>query len=143
MVSAVSARIVAGPRDTAATVNNDVRLRCAAVGDPPPSVTWLKNGDPVIPSDYFRIVDGGSLRILGVVASDAGMYQCIAANSAGSTQATAELLVHVNGTQSRLIVTHTHTRPFNGPLSRTNRVSRYQKGKTNLDFTEARDSEWQ
>ena len=109
MVSAVSARIVAGPRDTAATMNSDVRLRCAAVGDPPPSVTWLKDGDPVIPSDYFRIVDGGSLRILGVVASDAGMYQCIAANSAGSTQATAELLVHVNGTQSRLIVTHTHT----------------------------------
>jgi len=27
-------------------------------------------------------------------------------------------------------------------LSRTTRVSRYQKGKTNLDFTEARDSEW-
>ena len=37
--------------------------------------------------------------------------------------------------------THTHT--FNGPLSGTTRVSRYQKGKTNLDFTEARDSEWQ
>jgi len=33
--------------------------------------------------------------------------------------------------------------PFNGPLSRTTWVSRYQKGKTNLDFTEARDSEWQ
>ena len=33
--------------------------------------------------------------------------------------------------------------PFNGPLSGTTRVSRYQKGKTNLDFTEARDSEWQ
>jgi len=28
-------------------------------------------------------------------------------------------------------------------LSGTTRVSRYQKGKTNLDFTEARDSEWQ
>ena len=38
---------------------------------------------------------------------------------------------------------HTHTQPFNGPLSRTTRVSRYQKGKTNLAFTEARDSEWQ
>jgi len=38
---------------------------------------------------------------------------------------------------------HTHT--FNGPLSETSttRVSRYQKGKTNLDFTEATDSEWQ
>ena len=38
---------------------------------------------------------------------------------------------------------HTHTHPFNGPLSGTTQVSRYQKGKTNLDFTEARDSEWQ
>ena len=33
--------------------------------------------------------------------------------------------------------------PFNGPFSGTTRVSRYQKGKTNLDFTEASDSEWQ
>jgi len=37
--------------------------------------------------------------------------------------------------------THTHTHPFNGPLSGTTQVGRYQKGKTNLDFTEARDSE--
>ena len=33
--------------------------------------------------------------------------------------------------------------PFNGPFSGTSRVSRYQKGKSDLDFTEARDSEWQ
>ena len=38
---------------------------------------------------------------------------------------------------------HTHRHPFNGPFSGTTRVGRYQKGKTNLDFTEARDSEWQ
>jgi len=36
-----------------------------------------------------------------------------------------------------------HTHPFNGPLSGTTRVNRYQKDKTNLDFAEARDSEWQ
>jgi len=41
------------------------------------------------------------------------------------------------------LVTHTHAHPFNGPFSGTTQVSRYQKGKTNLDFTEARDSEWQ
>ena len=35
---------------------------------------------------------------------------------------------------------HTHTHLFNGPLSVTTQVSRYQKGKTNLDFTGARDS---
>ena len=39
--------------------------------------------------------------------------------------------------------THTHIHPFNGPLSGTTPVSRYRKGQTNLDFTEARDSEWQ
>ena len=37
----------------------------------------------------------------------------------------------------------THTHPFNGPLSGTTRMSQYHKGKTNLDFTEARDSDWQ
>jgi len=36
---------------------------------------------------------------------------------------------------------HTHT--FSGPFSGTTRVSQNRKGKTNLDFTEARDSEWQ
>jgi len=32
---------------------------------------------------------------------------------------------------------------FNNHFSGTTRVRQYQKGKTNLDFTEARDSEWQ
>jgi len=36
---------------------------------------------------------------------------------------------------------HTHT--LNGPFSGTTQVSQYQKGKTNLDFAEARDNEWQ
>ena len=40
-----------------------------------------------------------------------------------------------------IVILHTHT--FNGPFSGTTRVGQYQKGKTNLDFTEARDSEWQ
>jgi len=38
---------------------------------------------------------------------------------------------------------HTHTHPFNGPMSGTTQVSQYQKRKTNLDFTGARDCEWQ
>jgi len=42
----------------------------------------------------------------------------------------------------RITLEITHTHPFNGPLSETTQVSRYQKGKANLDFTEARDSEW-
>jgi len=38
---------------------------------------------------------------------------------------------------------HTHTHPFNGPMPGTTQVGRYQKAKTNPDFTGARDSEWQ
>jgi len=38
---------------------------------------------------------------------------------------------------------HAHTHTHLTALSRTTRVRRYQKGNTNLDFTEARDSEWQ
>ena len=40
-------------------------------------------------------------------------------------------------------IQHIHTHTFNGPFSGTTRVSWYQKGEINLDFTEARDSEWQ
>ena len=38
-----------------------------------------------------------------------------------------------------LVLIRRNMHPFNGPMSGTTRVSRYQKGKTNLDFTEARD----
>jgi len=36
-----------------------------------------------------------------------------------------------------------HIHPFNGRFSGITRVGRYQKGETDLDFTEERDSEWQ
>ena len=49
----------------------------------------------------------------------------------------------VNNRTKLQIFTHTHTHTFNGPFSGTTHVSRYQKGKTNLDFTEARGSQWQ
>ena len=39
--------------------------------------------------------------------------------------------------------TQTHTHLINGPLFGTTQVRQYQKGKTNLDFTEARGSVWQ
>ena len=56
---------------------------------------------------------------------------------------TVNYLAHerVEKKQWNKIINHTH--PFNGPFSGTTRVSRYQKGKTNQDFTGARDSEWQ
>ena len=45
--------------------------------------------------------------------------------------------------QSHDVVFRYNIHPFNGPFFGTTQVGRYQKGKTNLDFTESRDSEWQ
>ena len=56
-----------------------------------------------------------------------------------ATQPTASK--HWRQTQTHHNIFHTHT--LNGPFSGTTRVSQYQKGKANLDFTETRDSEWQ
>ena len=41
------------------------------------------------------------------------------------------------------VLSYGQPHPFYSPFSGTTRVSRYQKGKTNLDITEATDSEWQ
>jgi len=47
--------------------------------------------------------------------------------------------VHVPVSYTVTLFSLSHTHSFNGPLSPTTRVSWYQKGKTNLDVTEARD----
>ncbi|XP_075993488.1 netrin receptor DCC [Genypterus blacodes] len=81
------------PTNTFAYEATDIELECAVTGSPPLNVRWMKNGEEVIPSDYFQIVDGSNLQILGLVKSDEGFYQCVAENAAGSSQALAQLLL--------------------------------------------------
>jgi len=53
------------------------------------------------------------------------------------------LVAHNSTTVLHLTPLHTHTHLFNGPLSETTWLIQYQKGKTSLDFAEARDNERQ
>jgi len=66
-------------------------------------------------------------------------------NTAQLSSNSVSLSQNTMTTNGMMITTHTHThiRLMASPLSGTTRVSWYQKGKTNLDFTGTRDSEWQ
>lgn len=73
-----------------------VRLECVVAGSPKPSVTWLKNGGALSPSDNIRVLNEGdsSALVIGLVTRrQAGQYTALAANTSGSAFATAELIV--------------------------------------------------
>nr|KAF6486138.1 neogenin 1 [Rousettus aegyptiacus] len=77
----------------------DIVFECEVTGKPTPTVKWVKNGDMVIPSDYFKIVEH-NLQVLGLVKSDEGFYQCIAENDVGNAQAGAQLIILEHGKRS-------------------------------------------
>ncbi|XP_056146870.1 LOW QUALITY PROTEIN: netrin receptor DCC, partial [Lampris incognitus] len=96
------------PTNSLAFESTDIELECSVTGNPPPTVRWMKNGEEVIPSDYFQVIDGSNLQILGLVKSDEGFYQCVAENIAGTAQAMAQLLLREPATtSSEYRVSHT------------------------------------
>ncbi|KAG7473320.1 hypothetical protein MATL_G00094480 [Megalops atlanticus] len=88
------------PANIHAHESRDIIFECEVTGSPPPTVKWVKNGDAVIPSDYFKIMKEHNLQVLGLVKSDEGFYQCLAENDAGNIQASAQLIIldHAPGT---------------------------------------------
>ncbi|NWR85358.1 NEO1 protein, partial [Furnarius figulus] len=81
------------PANIYAHESMDIVFECEVTGKPTPTVKWVKNGDVVIPSDYFKIVKEHNLQVLGLVKSDEGFYQCVAENDVGNAQAGAQLII--------------------------------------------------
>uniref|UniRef100_A0A8B9RK40 Down syndrome cell adhesion molecule a n=1 Tax=Astyanax mexicanus TaxID=7994 RepID=A0A8B9RK40_ASTMX len=79
----------------------DIVLPCRAVGDPPPTVKWLK--------ERRSIHGNGSFVIKTVKAEDSGYYTCVASNNWGTDEITLNLQVQVPPDQPRLTVTKTTT----------------------------------
>ncbi|KAM8894421.1 LOW QUALITY PROTEIN: neogenin 1a [Spinachia spinachia] len=89
----VPPRFVKRPDNIYAYESMDIVFECEVSGSPAPTVKWVKNGDAVIPSDYFKIIKEHNLQVLGLVKSDEGFYQCLAENDAGNVQSSAQLVI--------------------------------------------------
>ncbi|XP_055609211.1 neogenin isoform X2 [Uranotaenia lowii] len=87
----VPPKFVVSPDDKVAYEKEELELQCSIHGKPTPVIQWLKNGDLITPNEYMQIVGGHNLKIFGLIGSDAGMFQCIGTNPAGSVQAAARL----------------------------------------------------
>ena len=72
-----------------------------------------------------------------VMGREATVMECRSQTVSRSVDTASATTAHAS--TSPATHTHTHARLTAGTTSE----SRYQKGKTNMDFTEARDSEWQ
>nr|XP_023964917.1 immunoglobulin superfamily DCC subclass member 3 isoform X2 [Chrysemys picta bellii] len=88
------AEFVQHPQSISRPVGTTAIFTCLAQGEPSPQITWLKNGQILEPTDHIKLKNNNStLTIYGISQEDEAIYQCIAENSAGSTQASARLTV--------------------------------------------------
>jgi len=94
----VGSKLCQRPRNVAAKMNSDQEFVCDVYANPLPTIYWLKDSANLTTSDYVQVVNSRTLRILGLLQSDAGMYQCMAdAGDLGSLQASAQLIVQSTG----------------------------------------------
>ncbi|KAM8817219.1 roundabout homolog 4 isoform 1-T1 [Rhynchonycteris naso] len=78
------------PQDTVAMVGEQVTLECEPPwGRPEPTVSWWKDGKPLALQPGRLVVSRGSLLMVKAEKSDAGMYMCMATNSAGRRESRA------------------------------------------------------
>ncbi|GLD75205.1 brother of CDO isoform X1 [Lates japonicus] len=77
-----------------------VRISCQTRGKPAPSVMWLHNARPLAPSPRHRLT-ARMLRVSNVGPQDDGLYQCMAENGVGSSQASTRLITVSTGISSR------------------------------------------
>ncbi|XP_060573508.1 roundabout homolog 1-like isoform X3 [Ruditapes philippinarum] len=80
------------PKNVDVEEGADAQFFCDVTGDPPIKVTWSKH-DGAISFGRARVLPDHTLRIENVESDDDGVYICTAENAAGSTQATARLVV--------------------------------------------------
>lgn len=81
--------------DRSVVVGDTVALQCKALGSPPPRITWLRNDQPLPPSDRHHLTAGNQLLIISSASlEDAGRYTCLMSNTLGTARAHSQLVVN-------------------------------------------------
>ncbi|XP_064642804.1 basement membrane-specific heparan sulfate proteoglycan core protein-like isoform X7 [Lineus longissimus] len=77
-------------RTQTVSVGDRVEFTCEVIGNPPPTIRWVRDLRAVPTS---AIITGSQMVIPRVALEDAGKYRCIASNRGGTRQASIELFV--------------------------------------------------
>nr|XP_021389851.1 protein sidekick-2 [Lonchura striata domestica] len=96
-VTSIAPNITRGPQDSTVIDGMSVVLNCETSGAPRPAITWQK-GERVLASGSvqlprFTLLESGSLLLSPAHLPDAGTYTCLATNSRGVDEASADLVV--------------------------------------------------
>ncbi|NWV14212.1 HMCN1 protein, partial [Ptilonorhynchus violaceus] len=84
-------RLVISPKNQTFTEGSEVSIRCSATGYPKPTVVWTHNDMFIVGSSRYRLTPEGTLIIRKAIPKDAGIYGCLASNSAGTEKQTSTL----------------------------------------------------
>nr|XP_046206515.1 hemicentin-1-like [Oncorhynchus gorbuscha] len=84
------------PREVQTTQDSVVTLECQAAGNPPPQISWLRKGRPLLLSPRTRLLSADAvLRISPVQLADSGIYTCVARSRAGLAELNFDVQVQV------------------------------------------------
>lgn len=89
--------------DLKVIVNTPVQLSCQVTGQPPPTVSWTKYGQPIDHhgnDSRLELLSNGALRIVSASVDDSGLYECFASNPAGN--ASRLITVSIQGVSTTL-----------------------------------------
>ncbi|XP_068547343.1 hemicentin-1 isoform X4 [Anas acuta] len=85
------------PAETVIEAGATAMLNCQAKGEPPPTITWSRQGHPVVSEERVTVLSNGSLRIVAARKEDTSEYECVARNLMGSVLVRVPLIVQVHG----------------------------------------------
>ncbi|XP_076824178.1 palladin-like isoform X6 [Clavelina lepadiformis] len=90
-------------RDISTSQGECVVLECRVKGQPPPSITWKREGDVIEDCPDFRMLHRGEVATLVIgeaFPEDTGIFTCEAINQAGSSYTSCKLVVKGRGYHS-------------------------------------------